>query len=523
MPISPFYKPITQIRQEVGNEAANQGFGLGLDPSMDGGLPPPGPQYNLGVSSPPPAMVPTGSDQMQAPIDPNDAGMAQDTPPEPPLDDNAILQKYMRQKFPDQFAQGQAQADANRVTRADLDQAQSNAGLDAITNAFSKAAAAAGSVGGAASKSNYADIAKESQQADHQALKERMDLTNQGEDLQQSAIKGMTAADTQNYQNSLRPLELQAKQQGLDQGAANLEKTNLGLQGAQMDFRSKESLSDPDSPQSKALRAIAKGYGMKVTDDMTGAQLSDLIPIAEKAFTASENRNSRMDVASLRQETMKQNSEDRQAALADKKQAKDSTELDKRFTAVKQAVDATRGRQGQFGVQRVILDNTDKLTQLARNPDGTAANLTTTQLQELAIAANKMLGGSDAAGQIEHLLPKNAQMSETALKDWLTSEPHGANQKAYIDLTLHTLDRERALAQAKIKQATIAKIQAYNDLEQKDPVKFADMLQKLDITPDEYKNGVDINSEIAKAAHGPGANTTSKGRTLYTPGMKVGG
>lgn len=510
MPLSPYYTPITQIKQQIGNEAAAQGLGLGLDPSA--------------TSLPPPAQAPVDPSMEEAPIDPTSAAPAPYTPPAPPLSDSQILQQYMRKKYPDQFSQGQDQADANRVTRQDIENLQHNSDLDAITSAASKAAAAAGSVGGTASKSNYEEIAKQAQLGDQNALKERMDLTNQGEDLQQNALKGLTQADAQDYQASLRPLELQSKQQGLDQGAQNLEKTKLGLASAQMDFRSKEALSDPDSPQSQALRQIAKGYGMKVTDDMTGTQLSDLIPIAEKAYNANENRASRMDLAQQRRQAQAEQFALKRESLQQNIAAKNDEKTSKKFTLLEQSIDPTKGRTGEFGKQQARINNADAIDTMIRDANGKLTNLTQTQIQELAIGINKMLGGSEAHGAIEALVPKNINMSAAGIKDWLTSEPNGTNQQKFVELMSHTLDRERALAQAKIKQAQIAKIKAYRDLQEVDPDKFATILAENGITPEQYKNGINVKDEVnAQTNHASQAagTTTDKGRTLYVPGMKV--
>lgn len=509
MPISPYYTPISQIKQQVGNEAASQGLGLGLDP---------------GISSLPPDPAPVDPSTIAAPIDPSNTDPTGATPPAPPLSDSQIMLQYMRKKFPDQFQQGADQVNANKVTRQDIDNLQHNSDLDAITSAASKAAAAAGSVGGTASKSNYEDIAKQAQLGDQNALKERMDLTGQGEDLQQGALKGLAQADSQDYQASLRPLELQSKQQGLDQGAANLEKTNLGIEAAKMDFRSKEALSDPDSPQSQALRQIAKGYGMKVTDDMTGSQLSDLIPIAEKAYNANENRASRMDLAQQRRQAQNEQLAMKRESMQQNVAAKNDEKAGKKFTLLEQSIDPTKGRTGEFGKQQARINNADAIDTMIRDSNGKLTNLTQTQIQELAIGINKMLGGSEAHGAIEALVPKNINMSAASIKDWLTSEPNGTNQQKFVELMSHTLDRERALAQAKIKQAQIAKIKAYRDLQDVDPSRFASILAENGITPEQYQNGINVKDEVnAQTNHASQAagSTTDKGRTLYVPGMKV--
>lgn len=516
MPISPYYKPINQIRSEVDSENA-QNFGLGLNPV---GMPttPETPAYDLGID---PLEAP------QAHQGALDDVTSHQTPPPPAMDDNQILQKYMRQKYPDAFTKGQEQVAANQVSRQDLDNLQNSSDLDAITSAFSKAAGSLGAVNGVGSKSGYADIAKASQAADQQSIQERMNLAKQGEDMQQNAIKGLDALDNQSYQASLRPLEQRAKEQSVAQGAANLEKTQMGLQQAQLDFRNKQNLSDPDSVESKTLRGLAKRFGVPVDESMSGDRLQDLIPIAEKAYNADENRKSRIDLAQQRAQTTKMAMEDRQSARADKDKAKEDAKLLDRVTAAGKAVDDYQGSRGPMADQVKRLNSANAIDVMIRDKNGVLENLTQTQLQELVIGVNKMLGGSEAHGAIEALVPKNINMNATAIKDWITSEPHGVNQQKFVDLMAHTLDREKLQAENTIKAAQIKKLKSqYSDLEKTAPDRFNQFLSTYGITPEQYKNGIkDTTAETRRMLserEQTAGKGTSKGRTLYVPGQGGG-
>lgn len=511
MPISPYYKPINQVRSEIDADNA-QSFGLGLDPSLGTSPMPSGAssQFDLGIDPSLPGPTPQAA--------PDDVTSHQ-APPPPAMDDNQILQKYMRQKYPDAFSKGQGQVAANQVTRQDIDNLRNNSDLDAITSAFSKAAAGAGSVGGKAAESNYGEIAKADQAADANALKSRMELTNQGENMQQNAIKGLDALDNQSYQASLRPLEQQAKQQALDKGA-------LGLQTAESDFRNKEALNDANSPQSQALRKIAKSFNMNVTDDMSGSQLSELIPIAEKAFNASENRASRLDVAKQRAEQTNILRKDKEDVRKERQSSMDDAKLNKRFTEAYKELDGMKGRTGPLGkaVERVM--NANAVDVMIKDNNGVLQNLTNTQLQELAIGVNKMLGGSEAHGAIEALVPKNINMNATAIRDWLTSEPNGTNQQKFVELMAHTLDRERELAKATIKSSQIKKLKGYRDLAHTDPERFQQILVDNEITPEQFEKGIDPITEARRTSNEKSQTTgvtTSKGRNLYVPGQKAGG
>lgn len=162
--------------------------------------------------------------------------------------------------------------------------------------------------------------------------------------------------------------------------------------------------------------------------------------------------------------------------------------LNKRLTAFGDALDPSKARTGAFGVSKGIFDRAEKLQTMATAyKDG---NYDSRQIEELAIGLNAMLSGSNvgAASQVAALVPKSIVGNAAKLQEWLTNEPQGANQQAFVQRMMGTVEREKATAAEQIRRTQLQRIQRYADLEKHAPDEFYNVMQSAGVDPEDYKS-----------------------------------
>jgi hypothetical protein len=182
----------------------------------------------------------------------------------------------------------------------------------------------------------------------------------------------------------------------------------------------------------------------------------------------------------------------------------------KRLTALGDALDPSKQRQGSFGVSKQVFDRAERLQSLASAfPDG---NLDSRQMEEIAIGLNAMLSGSNtgAQAQVASLVPKTVMGNAQKLREWLSNDPKGTNQQAFVQRMMGSVEREKQTAADQIKRTQLQRTQRYSDLEKSSPDEFYNMLQSAGIEPDEYKkwkaSGFKPMSAVQKPGEGPGAS-----------------
>jgi hypothetical protein len=159
----------------------------------------------------------------------------------------------------------------------------------------------------------------------------------------------------------------------------------------------------------------------------------------------------------------------------------------KRLTALGDALDPSKARAGAFGVSKQVFDRAERLKTLASAfPDG---NLDSRQIEELAIGLNAMLSGANAGAQrqVEALVPSSIVGNGQKLAEWLTNEPHGTNQVAFVQRMLGSIDREQSTAADQIKRTQMQRVARYADLERSSPDAFYNVLESAGLDPQEYK------------------------------------
>lgn len=112
------------------------------------------------------------------------------------------------------------------------------------------------------------------------------------------------------------------------------------------------------------------------------------------------------------------------------------------------------GRAGEFGKNQARVNAAKRLLALGQDEHGAPRDLTPQQMPELAQGLASLIsgGGAGAQSQIEHLTPQSMRGDWAKIAQWVTNEPHGTGQQAFVQNMLETAQREAQVAQQGIDQ-----------------------------------------------------------------------
>lgn len=269
-----------------------------------------------------------------------------------------------------------------------------------------------------------------------------------------------------------------------------------------IDLSNDKDKNDPNSEVSKLGRAIAvklsQATGIKL-GGMENASWSSL----EKALPGLERYAGLMESANARKE-----------AAAERKDSKTKESAEKQFLKFGESLDVNRARAGATGKVADKLNAAERVEGLFKQfPDG---NVPRTQTRELATSVAALLssGGTGAAvSQINELVPHSLMGNAAGIAEWVTNQPVGAGQQAFMKLLAETAQREKEIAMNQLKRDRLAKIPAFEHLQKVDPDRFNNILTNTgQIKPeeyDQYKKGdrIDVTGGLNKMTSGK--STTS--------------
>lgn len=192
---------------------------------------------------------------------------------------------------------------------------------------------------------------------------------------------------------------------------------------------------------------------------------------------------------------------------------KHSQYTQKRLTALGDALDPSKGARGPLAVSKQVFDRAERLETLASAfPDG---NLDSRQIEELAIGLNAMLSGSNvgAQSQVKALVPDTIRGNAMKFAEWLTNDPKGTKQQAFVSRMMGTITREKDAASDQIKRTQFQRIGRYQDLEKSAPDDFLNVIQHAGIEPDEYKEWKKSGFKPMSAVQGPESGHSTQGQS----------
>lgn len=140
------------------------------------------------------------------------------------------------------------------------------------------------------------------------------------------------------------------------------------------------------------------------------------------------------------------------------------------------------GRSGQAGIVQGKINAAEAAQALidqGRNQDG---GLDSRQIEELAQSTSKLLGsGTTASARIEALVPHTFWGNAQSLKEYLSNNPTGAGQQAFVKRLEETVQREKELAQTQQRQYQIEGLVPHQGLKKRNPDLYNQILQSKGI------------------------------------------
>jgi hypothetical protein len=197
-------------------------------------------------------------------------------------------------------------------------------------------------------------------------------------------------------------------------------------------------------------------------------------------------------------------------------QKKDQRTADRKSKLSKD-LDPSGLTRGPMSISKQVIDRADRLRGLDESvkafQDG---NADSRQIEELAIGMNSLLAGANtgAMQQVQALVPKTAVGNAAKLAEWLTNNPTGTKQRAFVERMMNTVRRERQVAENQVQKTRYQRIAQYQDVKDADPEGYAEVLRSWGVEPSDYEDWVkgghkDIDP-VTKPAAGGGGGTTGE-------------
>jgi len=166
---------------------------------------------------------------------------------------------------------------------------------------------------------------------------------------------------------------------------------------------------------------------------------------------------------------LKENIEARKQQFQLQQQLRNDDKVTKLAKAMKDDLDADKGRSGNFGQISAKVQSAERLEGLVQSfKDG---NLPPAQMEELALGLSNMLapGGGTSRAQVEALVPHTAIGDASKLKNWLFNEPGGSNQQKFVEQMSHTIQREKDIANGQLNQIRSQRLPIHAELKKRSP------------------------------------------------------
>src|SRR4051812_24556619 len=252
-------------------------------------------------------------------------------------------------------------------------------------------------------------------------------------------------------------------QQGLDQlGQAPGERMRQALQKQQFTKGEQEAAGLASPEYGTAGLQLLKRFGLPMPATTPNTSIRAVLPVAEKAYEAEQNRQLREQLArapSLGVNAATGQLYDKHGNIthqdipggdgaAGGAQPLVGKFLDKALKDLGADFDPSGGRSGEFGKNQARVNAANRLLALATDEHGNAKDLNPQQMPELSQALASLIsgGGAGAQAQIEHLTPKTLRGDFQRTMQWLIGNPRGADQVAFVQNMIETAKREKETA-----------------------------------------------------------------------------
>lgn len=249
--------------------------------------------------------------------------------------------------------------------------------------------------------------------------------------------------------------------------------------------------TDPNTPMEQKqaawtqMKQKSQQLGMPNTENLPDQYPGDgFVKSAQFRLLTAEEQNAQYwkdkEFDQKRQELSLKHEENtikRQQMVGDRDN-KDAESLDKHLSL------GWTARSGQAGVVQGKLVSAEAAQQLIDQGKTQQGGLDSRQIEELAQSTGKLLGGgATASARIDALVPHTLMGKAQTLQEYLSNNPTGANQQAFVDRMAETVAREKALANNQKLQFQIEGLPSHARLKNSNPTLYNSILQSKGIDP----------------------------------------
>ena len=155
------------------------------------------------------------------------------------------------------------------------------------------------------------------------------------------------------------------------------------------------------------------------------------------------------------------------------------------------ALDPNRYRAGAFGASKAVFDRGERLESMIdyanKYQQGGADSR---QIVELATGFQAQLTGGNARGnyqQVQDLIPHTLVGNVQKMTEWLTNNPQGAKQQAFVDRMMQSVHRENATVQAQMDRTRFQRIAGFEPWMQRNPDQAENIMRSYGVDPQAYQ------------------------------------
>lgn len=169
----------------------------------------------------------------------------------------------------------------------------------------------------------------------------------------------------------------------------------------------------------------------------------------------------------------------------------------------KDDLDPNKSRGGNLAKNQTVVDSADRLKAMFQQfPD---FNIPKAQQTEVISAFGSLLNGGSApfVSQLHELVPRSIQGDANATMSWVLNKPQGAEQQKFMRLLSDSIDRERAVADSKVKMAQVQRMSSHALFRQRNPDLADSIARGYGINPENIKDGKYIPPDYKEGEGAP--------------------
>lgn len=161
-------------------------------------------------------------------------------------------------------------------------------------------------------------------------------------------------------------------------------------------------------------------------------------------------------------------------------------DVEDQFKDLAASVSTVKGRANLNAQNQARLYNSERVKQIALDDNGKIKDLSPALITDLAAATAALSSnGAPAQSIIEHFLPKGRGMSQAAVSEWLTNDPHGAGQMGFVKQMVDLANREEKLIGHQMRAGQLQGVPNFAHLKKLNPARYNSILKGAGLDPAE--------------------------------------